>query len=147
MYARPGKTTWLTGSELLIIEPEYVLWDATEQPYPFVFETVGDWGVSAAVAPPEGFVADYDALSAYVDNETEAVQFIITEVGSDLVPTQTTFQVTHKGRSRTVRSSVGIMLTPDYAKSRGFNVAELRARGLIKEQTKKQGRAPRAPGK
>lgn len=130
---KAGKTTRLTGSELLIIEPEYILWDDTEQLYPFVFEAVGDWGVTTTVVPPEGFVSDYDALSADVDNEVQVVQFTITEVGSDLVPTETTFDVTHKGRRMTVRSEVGIMLTPEYARSRGFNVAELRRKGLIKE--------------
>ncbi len=38
----PGKTTRLTGSELLIIEPEFVVWDATEQLYPFVLDSIGD---------------------------------------------------------------------------------------------------------
>ncbi len=130
----PGKTTRLTGSELLIIEPEYVLWDDTEQLYPFVFETIGEWGVTVTVDPPEGFLADYELLSEDVDNELEAVQFTITELGSDLVPTGTTFQVHHNGRPHTVRSSVGIALTPEYALSRGFNVEDLRQRGLIKER-------------
>ena len=130
----PAKYRRLTGSELLIIEPEYVLWDDTEQLYPFIFESVGDWGVTTSVTPPEGFVADYPELSQYVDNALEAIQFTITEVGSDLVPTETTFKVDHNGHRRTVRSHVGIFLTPAYAESRGFNVAELRARGLIKER-------------
>ena len=91
--------------------------------------------------PPEGFVADYDSLSENVDNELEAVQFTITEVGSDLVPTETTFQVEHKGRFYEVRSHVGIRLTPDYAQSRGFNVAALRAQGLIMERPGNQGQA------
>jgi len=130
----PGKTTRLTGSELLIIEPEYVLWDDTEQLYPFVFETIGEWGVTVTVDPPEGFLVDYELLSEDVDNELEAVQFTITELGSDLVATGTTFQVHHNGRPHTVRSSVGIALTPEYALSRGFNVEDLRQRGLIKER-------------
>jgi hypothetical protein len=136
----PAKYTRLTGSELLIIEPEYVLWDETEQLYPFVFDSAGDWGVTAGVSPPEGFVADHDALSEYVVDEVEAVQFVITEVGSDLVPTETTFQVTHKGQARTVRSKVGIRLTPGYAASRGFDVAKLRAKGLIMERPGDRGR-------
>jgi len=142
---RPGKTTRLTGSELLIIEPEYVLWDDTEQLYPFVFETIGDWGVSVSVEPPEGFVTDYESLSEDVDDEIEAVQFTITEVGSDLVPTETTFQVTHNGQSHVVHSRVGIMLTPNYAQSRGFNVAALRAQGLIKERPGNQGQGHGKP--
>ena len=130
----PGKTTRLTGSELLIIEPEFVVWDEVDQLYPFVFETIGDWGVTATVAPPEGFVADYDELAEVVNNETEAVQFTITEVGSELVATKTSFEVMHKGQPTTVRSQVGIYLTEDYAKSRGFNIAILRGKGLIKER-------------
>ncbi|HKQ48040.1 MAG TPA: SBBP repeat-containing protein [Phycisphaerae bacterium] len=138
----PAKYTIRTGSELLIIEPEYVVWDQTEQSYPFVFQSVGDWGVTATVAPPEGFVADHDALSADVNNEVEAVQFTITEVGSDLVPTETTFDVTHKGKHEKIRSRVGILLTPDYATSRGFNVGELRARGLIVDPPTRPGTGP-----
>ncbi|MHC4444012.1 MAG: hypothetical protein ACYTBZ_17105 [Planctomycetota bacterium] len=135
---KPGKTTRLTGSELLIIEPEYILWDDTQQLYPFIFETVGEWGVTTSVAPPEGFMADNESLSAFVDNEIESVQFTITEVGSDLVPTETTFEISHKGKKKKIKSKVGILLTPDYAGSRGFDVAKLRAKGLIKD--KKRGR-------
>ena len=129
----PGKTTRRTGSELLIIEPEYVIWDGTVQEYPFVFETVGDWGITASVAPPEGFVSDYGSLSADVYDDIQAVQFTITEVGSDLVPTGTTFEVTHKGRREIIHSQVDIFLTAEYARSRRFNVAQLQAAGLIKE--------------
>ena len=119
------------GSELRIIEPEYIVWDDTEQAYPFIFETADEFGVAVAVAPPEGFVADHDSLSAEVINETESVQFTVTEVGSDLVPTETTFQIVRHGRLQTVRSKVGIKLTANYARQRGFNVRALRAQGTI----------------
>ncbi|MBI3836288.1 MAG: HYR domain-containing protein [Planctomycetes bacterium] len=132
--ARPGKVTRLTGSELLIIEPEFIVWNDTVQLYPFVFESIGDWGVTAAVTPPEGFVADYDALSTLVNDDLKAVQFTITEVGSELVPTQTEFTVQHKGKLTQVRSEINLKLTPDYARSRGFKVEELRARGLIEDR-------------
>ena len=114
-------------------EPEFVVWDGTVQDYPFIFETVGDWGVTTSVAPPEGFVADYSSLSAFIESTIAAVQFTITEVGSDLVPMGTTFEVSHKGRRETIHSKVDIFLTAEYARSRGFNVARLRAIGLIKE--------------
>jgi hypothetical protein len=132
---KPGKTTRLTGSELLIIEPEYVIWDDTVQLYPFVFETIGDWNVTTSVTPPEGFVADYPQLSANVDNELEAVQFTITEIGSDPSPTQTRFDVLHNGTCRVVESKVDLRTTADYARSRGFDVRTLRAKGLIVEPT------------
>ncbi len=75
----------------------------------------------------------YRELSAYVDNTIEAVRFTIIEVGSDRVPTGTTCDVTYKGRREISHSQVGILLTAEYARSRGFNVAQLRAAGLIKE--------------
>ena len=137
----PGKTSRLTGSEMLIIEPEFVIWDTTEQLYPFIFETIGEWGVTATVTPPEGFEADHESLSAEVNNEVEAVQFTITELGSDLVATETAFEVTHNGRMRMIHSRVEIRLTAEYAQSRGFDVAQLRARGLIKERPGR-GRRP-----
>ena len=68
------------------------------------------------MSPPDGFVADQDLLSAEVTNEIEAVQFVITEVGSDLVPTPTTFDVTHNGRFERIHSQVGIFLTAEYAR-------------------------------
>lgn len=129
----PCKYIRLTGSELLIVEPEYVLWDEPQQLYPFVLESVGDWGVAATVTPPEGFVADHEFLSEEVNDEVEALQFTVTEIGSDLVPTQTEFNVTHKGRVHTVRSRIDIRLTEAYARSRGFDPGELRTRGLIME--------------
>ena len=127
----PGKFARLTGSELVIVEPEYVVWDEEEQLYPFALEAVGEWDVTASVEPPEGFVPDYDSLATDVEDDIDALQFTITEVGSDLVPTQTTFEVLHGGQIRRVWSNVDILLTPEYARSRGFDVTQLRARGLI----------------
>ena len=54
---RFGRAGW---PELLIIEPEFIVGVETDRLYPFVFESVGDWSVSTSVAPPDGFVADYD---------------------------------------------------------------------------------------
>jgi hypothetical protein len=143
---KPGKTTRLTGSELLIIEPEYVIWDNTVQLYPFVFETIGDWSVTTSVTPPEGFVADYPQLSANVDNELAAVQFTITEIGSDPSPTQTRFDILHNGQPRTVDSKVDIRLTPAYAASRGFDVTYLRAKGLIVDRSESSLRNAKRAG-
>ncbi len=127
----------LTGSELLIVEPDLVVWDDVEQEYPFGFESEGDWGVGVAVEPPEGFEADADALSTIVEDSMEALQFTITEVGSTLVPTKTTFTVQHDGRHIEVKSKVGVLLTPDYARERGFDVEALRTSGLIVDDATK----------
>jgi hypothetical protein len=129
-----GFTTRLVGTELLIVQPEEITWDDTQQLYPYIFESDGAWGVVTSVSPPEGFVADYDTLSSAVNDTMNAVQFTITELGSDLVPTPTTFVVDHKGRRQIVRRDVGIKLTTRYARLRGFDVHDLRTRGLLVEE-------------
>jgi hypothetical protein len=121
----------LTGSELLIVEPDLMIWDDQEQEYPFGFESEGDWGVGVSVEPPDGFVSDASNLDTDVNDALEGVQFTVTEVGSDLVPTKTTFEVSHNGLRHVVHSKVGIKLTPSYARERGFDPVELRAQGLI----------------
>jgi streptogramin lyase len=117
----PAKYTKLTGSELLIIEPEYVEWDSTTEPYPFVFESVGDWGVVTSVSPPEGFVADYNSLSAEVDTTLTSLQFTITDVGSKWVSTGVHHRIKHKGRMYDIDSKIGVKLAPGLAKAKGLS--------------------------
>ena len=71
----PAKNKKRTGSLLMIIEPEYVEWSGTEELYPFIFESIGDWTVGTSIAPPEGFVSDQDMVVENVNMEIEAVQF------------------------------------------------------------------------
>ncbi|MCG7851601.1 MAG: hypothetical protein MIO92_03690 [Methanosarcinaceae archaeon] len=119
----PGKTTKIKGSELLIIEPEYVEWSSETELYPFVFDSVGDWTVTTSVEPPEGFVADNEALSAEVTNEVEAVQFTITDVGSKWVPTKVMHKIKHKKQKEMIiKSDVGLKLTPELAMEKGVGI-------------------------
>ena len=130
-----------TGSELLVVEPEEMIWDDTQQEYPFVFESVGDWDVTVGVEPPDGFVADVESITENVSDEEEVIQFEVTEVGSDLIPTRTTFDIVHKGQRIQVNSQVNIKLTEKYARSRGFSPQKLRRDNLIKElPTKRQSK-------
>jgi hypothetical protein len=117
----PGKSTIRTGSELLIIEPEFVEWDEAQESYPVVFDSVGEWSAEAAVAPPEGFVSDYDSLAEHVENELEAVQFLLTDVGSDWVPTETRYTLEHQGRTEVVLSRIGVRLSERLAEAKGLD--------------------------
>ena len=118
----PGKTTKLKGSELLITEPEYIEWDSTQETYPFVFETIGDWEVTTSVTPPEGFDADYKSLDAEVINEMETVQFTITDVGSSWKETKVKHKIKHKGKKQTLESKIGIKLSKKFAKEKGLGI-------------------------
>jgi hypothetical protein len=117
----PAKATKRTGSELWIIEPEYVEWTGEVELYPIVLESVGDWEVTTSVAPPEGFVSDHEELSEEVTTETEAVQFTITDVGSDWIPTEIQHDLRHHGRKEKVLSRVGVELAPGLAQAKGLD--------------------------
>jgi len=120
--SNPGKTTKQTGSLLLITEPEYVEWDSNKELYPIVFESVGDWTVTAVIMPPEGFITDYSSLNAVVKNETEAVQFTVTDVGSRWVETNVSYTITHKKKSKTIKDEVGIKLSRRLAVRKGVGI-------------------------
>ena len=94
------------GSYLAIIEPEYMDWTSTVEQYPFVLEAVEDWGVTTTVAPPEGFVADQPALSTEVVDTVSAIQFTLTDVGSDWTQTEVTHTIRHKGKTIVHKSKV-----------------------------------------
>jgi hypothetical protein len=116
----PGKYKVKTGSLLIIIEPEYVEWDGTEELYPFIFDSIGDWTVSTSVAPPEGFVADEVTLTEQVNSELGAVQFTVTDIGSDWVDTAVVHEITHKGKKEKIKSKIGVKLSKKLAKQKGL---------------------------
>lgn len=116
----PGKQTERIGSLLYIIEPEYVLWDNETELYPFVFESLGDWEVAVTVEPPEGFVSDYDSLSEDVNTEIKAVQFYITDIGSDWVPTEITYEIKHKEKEEKIKTKIGVAISKEFAKNKGL---------------------------
>ena len=118
----PGKYKKITGSELLVIEPEYVEWSGTQELYPFIFESIGDWDLSVSVTPPEGFVADYSNLEANVDTTVKALQFTITDIGSKWVSTEVNYTIKHKGRTHKIDSKIGIKLTHELAKKKGIDI-------------------------
>jgi len=106
----------------LITEPEYIEWNSTQEFYPFFFESIGDWGVTTSVSPPEGFVTDHDALSTDVNSEIESLQFTITDVGSKWEETGVTYELKHNGKIEVFGSKIGIKLSRKLAKEKGQGV-------------------------
>ena len=121
----PGKCKKITGSELLLIEPEYVEWSSDTELYPFIFESIGDWDVTTSVIPPEGFVSDNESLSTEVTNEVEAVQFTITDVGTDWTGFCAEHKLKHKNDKKTLYSIIGIFPTKELAKEKGLDIEEI----------------------
>jgi len=121
--AYPGTYTVRDGSELLVIEPESIEWTGAVELYPFIFESLGSWDVTTTVNPPEGFEADYPSLSASVSSDRQAVQFTITDVGSDWVPTGVRHLLVHGARRETVLGRIGVRLSADLAARKGLDRA------------------------
>ena len=113
-----GKTERLTGSELLITEPEFIEWDGTEETYPFVLEAKGDWEVTTSVTPPEGFIVDQPSLTVKVKDEMKIMLFNITEEGGSWKETKVKYKAKHKGKSQTLEGNIGIKLSKKLAKAK-----------------------------
>jgi hypothetical protein len=94
----PSHDTEDQGTYLAIVEPDYMNWTSTVAKYPFILVADGEWGVTTTLAPPEGFVADANALSTTVADQTSALQFTLTDVGSDWTQVNITQDITHKGK-------------------------------------------------
>jgi hypothetical protein len=75
-------------------------WTENELLYPVVLEAEGAWDVTTSVATPSGFVPLESALSAEVIDATSAVQFTITDIGSEWTPTTVTHVIKHNGETR-----------------------------------------------
>jgi hypothetical protein len=116
------KTTKLEGSELLIIEPEYVEWGSNAETYPFVFESLGSWNVETFLVPPPGFVADHPSLSESVSSELKALQFTVTEVGGTWRPTKIKYRVKRRKKVQEIYSEIGVKLTRKLAEEKGVGI-------------------------
>ena len=119
---KPAKTQKVKGSELLIVEPDYVEWSSNKEFYPFAFESDGDWEVEVAIQPPEGFVSDYGSLSQIVSSESKAIQFTVTDVGSKWVSTEVEYNITHKNKKQKIKSEIDVKLSPKLAKEKKKNI-------------------------
>jgi hypothetical protein len=138
----PAKTTKRTGSLLYIVEPEWVEWDSATELYPFVLDAPdGEWGVTVSVQPPEGFTADYPALSETVADGYKAVQFTLTDEGSCWeCGTGFSIQIDHKGRREVIRRNVPTPMTEAFAKSKGLTKADVARRGITVMPGRGKGR-------
>jgi hypothetical protein len=133
------------GSILYTIHPEEIIWDDTTEPYPYVFESDGDWDVSVSIEPPEGFVSDVSSLSTSVNSTTQALQFNVTDIGS-CWECGTSMRVTlkHEGRTVTRKHLTPTPMTEDFMRRKGMKREYLirRGVGVVSERRLKMGTYP-----
>jgi hypothetical protein len=116
-----AKSTEYFGSYLDLVEPESVEWTEDQEYYPFVMVTEGTWDVTTSVEPPDGFVADQPAIETVAADTTTAVQFTLTDIGSDWTETVVNHTIKHLGETKTQRSTIG-MVNKRRTKARTDNV-------------------------
>jgi hypothetical protein len=131
----PGKRLEEYGSYLAIIEPEFMDWTAPVEQYPFVLVAEGDWGIETSVTPPDGFVADQPVLSTEVVNNVAALQFTLTDIGSDWTETGITHVIKHKGEIR-IRTSAVPMFNKQPNAAKGDNAAKKDTNDVPREVTR-----------
>jgi hypothetical protein len=102
----PGAQAEFFGSYLNIIQPEYVDWTEDQEMYPFVMVAQGGWELTTSVTPPEGFVPDEPTLSAAVADATTAVQFTMTDVGSEWTETTVNHSIVHNGATTAATATI-----------------------------------------
>lgn len=72
------------GSYLVVIQPEVVDWTSDQEYYPIIFQTQDSYDLNVSLVVPEGYVPDVVAIADDVTNETSAVMFNVTEIGSTI---------------------------------------------------------------
>ena len=102
----PGGQTEFFGPYLNIIQPEYMDWTEDQEQYPFVMVAQGGWELTTSVTPPEGFVPDEPAIAATVADTTTAVQFTMTDVGSEWTETTVNHSIVHNGETLSATSTI-----------------------------------------
>jgi hypothetical protein len=122
----PGRTKVQTGSELWIYEPAYVVWDGTEEYYPFVFESPDmSWTVDVCIDAPEGYepVDGVECLQTIIAGESKSILFQLVEVGSVPGPVGVDFDMTSpSGKKYKVASQVGMRLSNHLSKAKGVAI-------------------------
>ena len=112
----------LRGSELWIYQPEFVTWDSSQELYPIVFESEGDWEVTTSVSPPAGFEVDKKSSKLKVANGIQAIQFTITDKKASWKETEVTHKIKHKNKTQTITEKIGVKLDKKLAKEKGVGI-------------------------
>ncbi len=141
----PGKSSKKSGSELWIYEPQYVVWEGTEEYYPFVFESGQNWSVDVCLEPPEGYVPsdNEECLQQVIAGQPKAILFKLVEVGSVPDDVKVKMKITNPhGKKSIVHSKVGIRLSQNLAKAKGVAIDK---NGVITGKAAKTGGVPVNP--
>jgi hypothetical protein len=100
----PSSNQLITGSLLTVTTPDYMLWESTQEVYPFLFASDSNWTVDACLYVPQGYkVAEgYNCTQVFVENETKEVMFTVIETGSPEPDATFTLAAMHEGVTKNI---------------------------------------------
>ena len=93
---KAGKMTIVSGSQLNVLYPEYVIWDEKDNSefYPFVMSSNDSWTADVCMSVPTGYdivgaydldgnlVGTSDCMQSFVAGQTKTILFKVSELGS-----------------------------------------------------------------
>jgi hypothetical protein len=120
----PGKSTRVSGSDIWIYEPEYVVWGGTEEYYPFVFESDDNWTVNVCLNPPQGYsvAQGQNCVQQLVPGQPKSILFQIVETGSIPSDVAVRISLTEHGKKQEILEKVGTRLSQSLAKAKGVAI-------------------------
>lgn len=91
---KAGRKTVVTGSALEIISPNSVVWEGTQELYPFIFTSDSNWSIDICMGAPRGYgiAGIYDendnhvetakCTHAFASGESKVIAFELLEIAS-----------------------------------------------------------------
>ena len=109
---KPGGTTTYYGSALEVVYPDFALWDASTENYPFIFRTEDNWSVDLCAEVPQGYkidsvldvngktVSTSECLQTLIAGESKVYFFKATDVGSPEPDFNFNLKAKHNGKTQ-----------------------------------------------
>lgn len=98
------------SSELVIIEPDYLVWESTSEVYPQILESADAWDITVAVYPPSGWVSDAPFVDAMVNASVDTAMFTLSATSTDVGRIESKIVAKHvkTGKKVELRSKVDV---------------------------------------
>ncbi|HLC65271.1 MAG TPA: MopE-related protein [Candidatus Nanoarchaeia archaeon] len=115
---RGGSKIVVTGSELVVISADNVIWMNDREVYPFIFTSDADWTVDVCMQIPAGYriegvldengnvVTTANCAQTFVSGEAKVVIFSVVEVGSPEPNFGFTLTTKHNGKTQTAKGTI-----------------------------------------
>jgi hypothetical protein len=144
---KAGNKTVISGSQLEVISPSYVLWENETEYYPFLFSSQEDWEVNVCLYVPEGYeIIEGECNQILVPGKTVDAIFTVKEVGSPEPDLNLKLTATHNDKTTVVEQTIpGLRKETKLAQAAARNVTPADVTALEEETTGEEPNLISAP--